>query len=175
MIILFPEYLNFTDVFSKIDTNIFPEYNPNNFFFILRDKTKYKNSRGYLLILLEDKRIRDYIIIYLSKSFIIINLVFYTAPILFVKKPGGGIRFYIDYRKLNTITKKDTHLIPLIEETLVALNRTVIISKLDIRYTFNRIRFKITANEDLIIFKTFIGIFKYLVILFRFANKPVVF
>jgi hypothetical protein len=26
---------------------------------------------------------------------------------LFVKKPSGGLRFYIDYWRLNDITKKD--------------------------------------------------------------------
>jgi hypothetical protein len=77
--------------------------------------------------LLEDKRIRDYVTIYLSKGFITISSVPYTVPILFVKKPGSRIRFCINYRKLNTITKKNTYLIPLIEETLAALNRTVII------------------------------------------------
>jgi hypothetical protein len=97
------------------------------------------------------------------------------VPILFIKKPGSGIRFCIDYRKLNTITKKNTYLIPLIKETLVVLNRTVIISKLDIRYTFNRICFKTITNEDLIIFKISISIFKYLVVLFRLANRPAVF
>jgi hypothetical protein len=125
--------------------------------------------------LLEDKRIRDYVTTYFSKGFIAISSVSYAAPILFVKKPGSGICFCIDYRKLNIITKKNTHLIPLIEETLAALNRTVIMSKLDIRHTFNRIRFKTTANEDLIIFKTSIGIFKYLVVLFRLVNRPAVF
>jgi hypothetical protein len=175
IIVLFPEYLNFINVFSTINTNILPEYNPNDFSFIFRDKAEYKDSRGYFLILLKDKRMRDYIIMYLSKGFIIINLVSYVVLILFVKKPGGRIRFYIDYRKLNIITKKNTHPIPLIEEILIALNRTVIISKLDIRYTFNRIRFKTTANEDLIIFKTSIGTFKYLVVLFRLANRPAVF
>jgi hypothetical protein len=112
---------------------------------------------------------------YLSKGFITISSIPYAIPILFVKKLGNRICFCVDYRKLNTITKKDAHLIPLIEETLVALNRTVIISKLDIRYTFNRICFKTITNEDLIIFKISISIFKYLVVLFRLANKPVVF
>jgi hypothetical protein len=125
--------------------------------------------------LLENKRIRDYITTYFSKGFIIINSAPYIVPILFVKKPGNGIRFYIDYYKFNTITKKNTYLIPFIKKTLVAFNRTVIISKLDIRYTFNRICFKTTANEDLIIFKMSISIFKYLVVLFRLINRPAVF
>jgi hypothetical protein len=118
---------------------------------------------------------RDYIIIYLSKGFIAISLVLYIVPILFIKKPGSRICFYINYRKFNTITKKNTYPIPFIKETLVALNRTVIISKLDIRYTFNRICFKTTTNENLIIFKIFISIFKYLIVLFGFANRPAVF
>jgi hypothetical protein len=118
---------------------------------------------------------RDYVTTYFSKGFITISLVPYMVPILFVKKPGGGIRFYIDYHKLNVITKKDAYLIPLIKETLVVLNRTVIMSKLNIQHTFNRICFKIITNEDLIIFKISIGIFKYLVVLFRFANRPAVF
>jgi hypothetical protein len=174
-IILFLEYLNFTDIFSKIDADILPEYSPNDFSFTLRNRAEYKNSRGYPLILLEDKRIRDYITTYFSKNFIIISSIPYIVPILFIKKPGGRIRFCIDYRKLNAITKKNTHPIPLIKKTLVAFNKTVIMSKLDIRYIFNRIRFKTTINEDLIIFKTSINIFKYLVVLFRLANRPAVF
>jgi hypothetical protein len=82
--------------------------------------------------LLENKRIRDYITTYLSKGFIAISLVPYAALILFIKKPGSGIRFCIDYRKLNIITKKDAYLILFIKEILVVLNGTVIISKLDI-------------------------------------------
>jgi len=28
-----------------------------------------------------------------------------AAPVLFIRKPGRGLRFYYDYRALNTITK----------------------------------------------------------------------
>jgi hypothetical protein len=56
MIVLFPEYLDFADIFSKINTDMLPEYNPNDFFFILKNNIKYKNSRGYFFILLENKK-----------------------------------------------------------------------------------------------------------------------
>jgi hypothetical protein len=38
--------------------------------------------------------------------------------VLFVAKPNGSLRFCVDYRKLNSLTKKDQHLFPLINETL---------------------------------------------------------
>jgi hypothetical protein len=30
-----------------------------------------------------------------------------AAPVLFAKKPGGGLRFCVDYRALNELTQKD--------------------------------------------------------------------
>jgi hypothetical protein len=71
--------------------------------------------------------------------------------------------------------KKDTYFITLIEEILAALNRTVIMSKLDIRHAFNKIRFKTITNENLVIFKISIGTFKYQIVLFGLANKLAIF
>jgi hypothetical protein len=84
-------------------------------FFILKKNTKYKNSKKYPFILLENKKIKKYVITYLSKGFIVISFTFYTILILFVKKPGSKIRFCINYRKFNSITKKNTHPIPFIK------------------------------------------------------------
>jgi hypothetical protein len=41
-----------------------------------------------------------------------------AAPVLFVKKPGGGLRFCYNYRALNAITKHDRYPLLLIAETL---------------------------------------------------------
>lgn len=43
------------------------------------------------------------------------------SPILMAKKPGGGLRFCVDYRKLNAVTKKNRYPLPLINETLAKL------------------------------------------------------
>ena len=54
---------------------------------------------------------------YLDKNFIRVNNSPAAALILFVKNPGKGLRFCVDYRSFNRITKKDKHFLPLIYET----------------------------------------------------------
>ena len=58
----------------------------------------------------------------LDKNFIRINSSSAAIPILFAKKPGGGLRFYINYRALNILTRKDYYLLLLIKKTLNFLN-----------------------------------------------------
>ena len=79
---------------------------------------------------------------------------------MFVKKLRRGIRLYIDYRKLNVITKKDRYLIPLIKETIARIIGYKIITKLNIRKAFNRIRISTLEDEDLLLFYILISNFK---------------
>jgi len=59
----------------------------------------------------------------LDKGFIRVSNSPVAAPVLFIKKPGGGLRFYIDYRGLNRVIKKDRYPLPLIYETLRNINK----------------------------------------------------
>ena len=79
---------------------------------------------------------------------------------MFVKKLRRGIRLCINYRKLNAITKKDRYLIPLIKETIARIIGYKIITKLNIRKAFNRIRISTLKDEDLLLFYTPISNFK---------------
>jgi len=54
----------------------------------------------------------------LEKNFIRVSHSSAAAPVLFVRKPGGGLRFCVDYRALNAISKKDRYPLPLIHKTL---------------------------------------------------------
>jgi hypothetical protein len=54
----------------------------------------------------------------LDKGFIRVSSSPTLALVLFVKKLSRGLRFCIDYRGLNRLTKKDRYLLPLIYETL---------------------------------------------------------
>ena len=79
---------------------------------------------------------------------------------MFVKKLRRGIRLYINYCKLNVITKKDRYLILLIKETITRIIGYKIITKLNIRKAFNRIRISTLEDEDLLLFYTPISNFK---------------
>ena len=74
-------------------------------------------SRDELLIL--QKTLIDL----LDKRFIRVSNSLITALILFVKKSERGLRFYIDYRGLNRVIKKDRYPLPFIYETLRNINK----------------------------------------------------
>ena len=52
------------------------------------------------------------------------------APVLFVPKKCGKLRFCVDYRKLNSMTKKDAYPLPRIEECIDSLGDAAIFSTL---------------------------------------------
>ena len=55
----------------------------------------------------ELEEVKRYITENLDKGFIEPSQAPFASPILFVKKPSRGLRFYINYRKLNGLTRKD--------------------------------------------------------------------
>lgn len=68
----------------------------------------YSMSRDELLVL------RKTLTELLDKNWIRQSKSPYGAPVLFAKKPGSGLRFCVDYRGLDAVTKKDRYPIPLI-------------------------------------------------------------
>ena len=51
--------------------------------------------------------IKEYLLNNLYKGFIAPSSSPFASLVLFVSKLGRGLRFYVDYRRLNSITKKD--------------------------------------------------------------------
>lgn len=115
--------------------------------------------------------VKQYLIDNLDKGWIEPSQAPFSSPILFVKKPNGGLRFCVDYRKLNSLTKKDRYPLPLIDETLARLNKAKVFTKLDIRQAFHRIRME-AGSEELTTFRTRYGAYKYKVLPFGLTNGP---
>ncbi|KAF4310822.1 hypothetical protein GTA08_BOTSDO13628 [Botryosphaeria dothidea] len=107
----------------------------------------------------------------LDKGFIRVSNSPAAAPVLFVKKPGGGLRFCCDYRALNRITRKDRYPLPLIQETLNRISKARWFTKLDVTAAFHRIRIA-EGSEWLTAFRTRFGLFEWLVTPFGLANAP---
>jgi hypothetical protein len=90
---------------------------------------------------------------------------------MFVKKPEEGIRLYINYHLLNTISQKDCYLILLIKETIVNIAGYKIITKLNIRKAFNKIKIITLKDKDLLMFCTLLNNYKPKVLQFSLINS----
>ena len=119
----------------------------------------------------ELQTLKNYIIDNLDKSFIASSYALFAALVLFVRKPNGSLRLYIDYRKLNSITCKNQYFFFFIDETLLRLTKAKIFTKLDIRQAFYRIRIHFDS-EELTTFRTCYGTYKCKMLLFGLTNGP---
>jgi hypothetical protein len=78
----------------------------------------------------------------MSKEFIRQSSSSVAAPVLFAKKPGGGLQFCIDYRDINSKTIKNRYPLPLIKATLNLLRKAPRYTKQDVRGAYNLLRVK---------------------------------
>ncbi len=63
----------------------------------------------------------------------------YASPIVLVKKKDGSLRMCVDYRQLNSKTRKDAFPLPRIEESLDALTGARWFSTLDLTSGYNQV------------------------------------
>ena len=61
---------------------------------------------------------------------------------MFVPKKDGGLRLYVDYRRLNKVTIKNRTPLLLISKTLDRLRRSKRFTKLDLKDTYYRLRIR---------------------------------
>ena len=111
-------YRDFMKAFSRTDADILPPHRLGVDHEIYLEPGQhppigplYGTPREELLLL------RKTLIELLDKNFIRVSQSPASSPILFARKPGGGLRFCVDYRALNAITRKDHYPLPLIRET----------------------------------------------------------
>lgn len=107
----------------------------------------------------------------MKKGFIKASSAPCSSPILLAKKPGRGVRFCVDYKKLNKLTKKDAYPLLLIEETLVQLKKVRIFIKIDIRQAFFKLCMAIEV-KDLTTMIIRFEVFKWKVLPFGLTGRP---
>jgi len=90
-------YYKHLEVFSRKEANKLIEYQLYNYKIVLKEGKQlgfgplYGMSQNKLQVLWK------YLDEHLSKGFIRVSSLPIAIPIIFVKKPSGGLRFYIDY------------------------------------------------------------------------------
>lgn len=98
----------------------------------------------------------------------------WASPVVLVPKPGNEVRFCVDYRKLNDVTKKDRYPLPQINDMLQILSGCKYFSKLDLRSGY----WQIPMHPDSIEKTAFLchkGLFEFIVMPFGLTNPPATF
>ena len=80
----------------------------------------FKN-RIYLLSDHKFEQVKKYLNEHFKKEFIVFNYVSFILFVLFIEKPNKDLRFYVNYRKLNVIIKRNRYFISLINEILIKI------------------------------------------------------
>ena len=135
---LLPEwYQEYLHAFSKKRADTLSKHGPQDHTIHLKEDAQAPAFTLYSMSHNKAQELCCYLDKNLSKEFIWVSCSESAAPILFVKKPEGGLRFCVDYRGLNAVTVKNWYSLPLISETLNCLSRAKIFIKLDIIAAFN--------------------------------------
>lgn len=108
---------------------------------------------------------------YLARGYIRPSISPYGAPILFARKKNGKLRICIDYRALNSLTRKNSFPLPRIDELLENPAGACYFSKLDLASGYHQIQI---VEEDVpkTAFNTQYGHYEWLVMSFGLTNAP---
>ena len=120
------------------------------------------------------KILHEYIDENLSKNFIRHLKSLARVSNLFVKKKDGSLCMWVDYYGLNKVTKKNHYPLSLISRLLEQFKNTKILTKINLRGTYNFVWVK-EGDEWKTTFCTTYGHFEYLVMPFGLINALAVF
>ncbi len=91
-----------------------------------------------------------------------------------VTKKDGTTRFYVDYKKLNDVTRKDAYRLPRIYYTFDALRGSTYFSTLHLYSGYWQVEMN-QQDIDKTAFVTQQGLFQFTVMPFGFGNAPATF
>ncbi|KAH7551973.1 reverse transcriptase [Bipolaris maydis] len=164
----------FKELFEENEATDLAEHQDWDHEIILEEGAKLSPGGMYPIAPEHDAELRDYLQKNLKKGFIRPGSGPMASPILFVKKPNGKWRLCVDFRRLNSVTRKNRYPLPLITELMDRLQGAKWFTKFDVREGFYRIRIK-EGHEWMTAFKTKYGLFEYTVMPFGLTNAPATF
>jgi hypothetical protein len=168
------EYQRYRETFEKKPAEELPPHRAYDCEIQLMEGAELRPGPIYPLPPRESEELKKMIDENLAKGFIRHSKSPIGSPVLFVSKKDGSLRMCIDYRKLNDITVKDRHPLPLTDELVNKLGEAKWFTKIDLRSGCNLVRIK-EGDEWKTAFRSKYGHFEYLVMPFGLTNAPAVF
>ncbi|KAK8786810.1 hypothetical protein V5799_023415 [Amblyomma americanum] len=98
----------------------------------------------------------------------------WSSPVVLVKKKDGTLRFCVDYRKLNSVTKKDVYPLPCIDDSLDRLRQAKYFSSVDLRSGYWQIEVD-ERDREKTAFVTPDGLYEFRVLPFGLCCAPATF
>ena len=98
----------------------------------------------------------------------------WASPIVLVQKKNGTLRFCVDYRKLNAVTRKDAFPLPRVDDTLDTLADSRWFSTLDLISGYWQVEVH-PEDREKTAFCTPEGLFEFKVMPFGLCNAPATF
>ncbi|KAL1918538.1 uncharacterized protein VTP21DRAFT_3198 [Calcarisporiella thermophila] len=98
----------------------------------------------------------------------------WAFPVVLVQKKNGKIRFCVNFRKLNDVTKKDTYPLPHINDIFDALHGATVFSTLDAASGYWQVALR-KEDKPKATFVTRFGTYQFRVMPFGLCNAPATF
>jgi len=98
----------------------------------------------------------------------------WSSPVTFVPKKNGEVRYCIDYRKLNQVTKKDNHPLPRIDDILDQMQGSQWFSTIDLASGYWQVEIE-EEDKEKTAFITNEGLYEFNVMPFGLCNAPATF
>ena len=98
----------------------------------------------------------------------------WASPVVLVPKKDGEVRFCVDYRRVNAITKKDVYPLPRIDDILDTLSQARYFSTLDLALGYWQIEMD-PATKEKSAFTTHAGLYEFERMPFGLCNAPATF
>ena len=95
----------------------------------------------------------------------------WSSPVVLVKKKDGTTRFCEDYRKLNTVTRKDSFPLPRIDDALHSLSCSKFFSTLDLQPGYHPVAMHPNSKYKTA-FISHSGLYEFNVLSFGLTNAP---